>query len=305
MTDGPGFAVRTDIGLVRTGNEDRSLTMPPVFAVADGMGGHQAGEVASGLAIDLLEETAARSPSPTAHDVVDAIERSNAAIRSEARLRSDLAGMGTTCTVVVVDSVIHVAHVGDSRAYIYRDGQLVQLTEDHSLVASMVREGIIAPADASTDRRRNILTRALGAEDQVQVDVVTAERAPGDRILLCSDGLHGQVADAAITSVLGDAMDPATAAERLVGLANAAGGDDNVTVIVIDPDAIVAAPPATVPDVLVETARVATVDPSPTVSADPTRRRLPMRRILLFALVVLAIVVIAIASWQWLQSTRA
>ena len=238
MPDGRGYAARSDIGLMRTGNEDGFLARPPVFAVADGMGGHQAGEVASGLAIDLLADAAERTPTPSLDDVVTTIETSNAAIRREARSRADLSGMGTTCTVIVVDAAIHVAHVGDSRAYRLRDDELVQLTDDHSLVATLVREGIMAPADALTDGRRNIITRALGADDEILVDVVTVDRRVGDRLLVCSDGLHGQVADAAIAAVLREETDPGRAADRLVDLANTAGGDDNVTVIVIDPDDI-------------------------------------------------------------------
>ena len=233
--DGPGFAARSDVGSTRSGNEDRFLARPPLFAVADGMGGHQAGEVAAELVIGVLGEVPDRAPDPGTA-VVAALERSNAAIRREAGLRSDLAGMGTTCTVVVLDRAITVAHVGDSRAYRLRGERLEQLTDDHSLVATMVRDGIMDPADAATDGRRNIITRALGAEDQVRVDVVTSDLAPGDRLLLCSDGLHGQVDDAAIATVLRDEPDPATAVDRLISLANAAGGEDNVTVIVIDPD---------------------------------------------------------------------
>ncbi|HEX6867499.1 MAG TPA: protein phosphatase 2C domain-containing protein, partial [Candidatus Limnocylindrales bacterium] len=116
MPDGPGYAARSDIGLMRTGNEDRYLALPPLFAVADGMGGHQAGEVASGLAIDLLAETADRSQTPSVEELVATIETSNSAIRAEARTHADLVGMGTTCTVLVVDAAVHVAHVGDSRA---------------------------------------------------------------------------------------------------------------------------------------------------------------------------------------------
>ena len=200
--DGPGFAARSDVGLMRTGNEDRFLARPPIFAVANGMGGH------------LLDETADSTPAPITDDVVTTIERSNEAIRREARLRSELAGMGTTCTVVIVDATIHVAHVGDSRAYRFSDGRLIQLTDDHSLVASMVRDGVIAPADARADGRRNIITRALGAEDRVEVDIVTSDRRPGDRILVCSDGLHGQVEDAAIAAVVGEGSDPGTTADR-------------------------------------------------------------------------------------------
>lgn len=292
-SDGPGFAARSDVGLVRTDNEDRFLAMPPMFAVADGMGGHQAGEVASSLAIGLLEETAGTIPTPGTDDMVATIEASNAAIRREARLRSDLAGMGTTCTVVVIDAAIHVAHVGDSRAYRYGDGRLVQLTDDHSLVASMVRDGLIAPADALTDGRRNIITRALGAEDQVQVDVVTADRQPGDRILVCSDGLHGQVEDAAIAAVLGDGSDPGTTADRLVVLANAAGGDDNVTVIVIDPDALAAAEVRQMPDA----AAAGVGDKDSQEAAGPARRI--NRTVVLLVVLLFVIIVVAIATWQW------
>ncbi len=200
------------------------------------MGGHLAGEVASQLAIDAVGATIETTPAPDEAGLVDALERSNAAIRGEARDHPELDGMGTTCTVVAIGDVVRIAHVGDSRAYRFRDGRLEQLTQDHSLVASLVREGVIDAARARTDARRNIVTRALGAEDEVRVDRVETDRAAGDRLLLCTDGLHGQVDDAAIAAVLAAAATPADAADRLVGLANRAGGDDNVTVIVIDVD---------------------------------------------------------------------
>jgi len=232
-----GFAARSDVGRIRAGNEDRYLARPPVFAVADGMGGHLAGEVASALAIDVLELAASSEPDRTdSRTIVDALERSNAAILAEARRRPELEGMGTTCTVVVVsESEIHIGHVGDSRAYRFRSGRLEQLTQDHSLVATLVRDGVIGPDDAVTDGRRHVITRALGADDHVEVDVVASAVSPGDRLLLCSDGLSGQVPDEAIAAVLASEPDPGRAVDRLIGLANAAGGDDNVTVIVIDP----------------------------------------------------------------------
>lgn len=290
MPDRPAFAARSDVGLLRDGNEDRYLARPPVFAVADGMGGHQAGEVASGIAIDLLEDTADRTATPSLDDVVATIEASNAAIRLEARTRAELVGMGTTCTVVVVDTAIHIAHVGDSRAYRFREGELVGLTDDHSLVASMVREGLMTPADAMTDGRRHVITRALGADDQVKVDVVTADRRAGDRLLLCSDGLHGQVGDEAIATVLRDGADPGDTADRLVELANAAGGDDNVTVIVIDPDALT-------PVGATETASAPT-------APEPRRGRRRRTAVLLIVLVlVVAIILLAVAGWLWYRST--
>ena len=291
MPDRQAFAARCDIGLTRTGNEDRFLAKPPVFAVADGMGGHQAGEVASALAIDLLEAAAGRTPAPSLDEIVATIEQSNADIRREARSRADLVGMGTTCTVVVIDEAIHVAHVGDSRAYRLRDGELIQLTDDHSLVASMVREGLMAPADAMADGRRNIITRALGADDGVKVDVVTVDRRAGDRLLLCSDGLHGQVEDPAIAAVLREEVDPGAAADRLVELANAAGGDDNVTVIVIDPDEL---------DAGVEDA----TDQVEPARSGSRRRRVGLRVVLLVLLAVAAIA-LAIALWLSVGSSPA
>jgi serine/threonine protein phosphatase PrpC len=226
------------VGRVRTDNEDRSLARPPVFAVADGMGGHQAGEVAADLAIACLDDTGRPGQTPDGRQLVDAIQHANAAIRLESRTRPELLGMGTTCTALVVDEVVTIAHVGDSRAYRLRAGRLERLTEDHSLVAAMVRDGRLDPAAAATDARRHVITRALGADDDIAVDLVTVDRLPGDRLLLCSDGIHGQVDDGTIERVLADATDPGAAADRLIELAAAAGGEDNATVIVIDPDAI-------------------------------------------------------------------
>jgi protein phosphatase len=243
--------------------------------------------VASGLAIDRLADAAGRSRPPSLDELVATIERSNSDIRREARSQSDLVGMGTTCTVVVIDEAIGVAHVGDSRAYRFREDELVQLTDDHSLVASMVRQGLMAPADAMADGRRNIITRALGADDAVSVDVVTVDRRAGDRLLLCSDGLHGQVDDAAIAAVLREEADPNAAADRLVELANAAGGDDNVTVIVIDVDANGAADPDAPPD------------------SGPRRPRRVVLRAVLLVIAVIAVIAVALAIWLWVTSTRA
>jgi protein phosphatase len=201
------------------------------------MGGHQAGEVAAAIAVELLADAANGPAAPDGAEVARVLERSNAAIRAQARQRPELDGMGTTCTVAVVSNgSVEIAHVGDSRAYLFRAGDLRQLTEDHSLVAGMVREGILDADEASSDGRRNIITRALGADDEVRVDRVSMALEPGDRLLLCSDGLSGQVPDASTAEVLATEPDPARAVDRLVGLANAAGGEDNVTVVVIDPD---------------------------------------------------------------------
>ena len=277
MTDGPGFAARTDIGLQRTDNEDRFLARPPLFAVADGMGGHKAGEVASQLVITILGETTATTPVPTPDEVVAAIERSNVEIRSEARRNAEMAGMGTTCTALIVDDRIRIAHIGDSRAYRFREARLEQLTEDHSLVATMVREGLLDPDSAKTDGRRNIVTRALGADDVIRVDRIDADLAPGDRLVLSTDGLHGQVDDATIAGVLAEATAPGDAADRLVRLANAAGGDDNVTVIVIDVDLVARAG----------------ADRAGEASTEPPRRGRWLKRVVAFVAIAAVLAMIA------------
>ena len=202
------------------------------------MGGHLAGDVAADLAIGLLDGALEPGGVPDGPTLVAAIERANAAIRAEAVARPDQRGMGTTCTALVVGDTVTIAHVGDSRAYRSRGGRLEQLTEDHSLVAALVREGRLDPDAAPRDPRRHVITRALGAEDGIRVDVVTVDRLPGDRFLLCSDGIHGQLDDATIGRVLAGTSEPGAAADELVALADAAGGEDNATVVVIDADRV-------------------------------------------------------------------
>jgi serine/threonine protein phosphatase PrpC len=257
------------------------------------MGGHQAGEVAADLAIGHLADTLVPGRDPDARGLVDAIERANAAIRREARTRPELLGMGTTCTALVVTDVVTIAHVGDSRAYRSRAGRLERLTDDHSLVAAMVRDGRLDAAAAPTDARRHIITRALGAEDDVAVDLVTGDRQPGDRFLLCSDGIHGQVDDATIERVLADVTDPGAAADRLIELAEAAGGEDNATAIVIDPDAI-PVPTAAGPSVAGTVSPAANGSPSLSATRRPGR---PRRRTLLVAVgaVVLGVAALVVA----------
>jgi serine/threonine protein phosphatase PrpC len=258
------------------------------------MGGHQAGEIAADLAIGHLAGAFVPGRDPDGRGLVEAIERANAAIRSEARTRPELLGMGTTCTALVVTDVVTIAHVGDSRAYRSREGRLEQLTDDHSLVAAMVRDGRLDAAAAPTDARRHVITRALGAEDDVVVDLVTVDRQPGDRFLLCSDGIHGQVDDATIERVLADAADPGAAADRLIELAEAAGGEDNATVIVIDPDGMPL-------PVAAELSRSGPMDATDRVSVSPSpsrARRLgrPRRRTLLLAVGAIVLAVAALVA---------
>jgi PPM family protein phosphatase len=219
----------SDTGRVRRHNEDRSLGRPPVIAVADGMGGAKAGEVAAQLAV---EEVGRLSEPVAMSDVREAVGRANTEIRRRARQDPDKSGMGTTFTAAMLeDGRLDVVHVGDSRAYLWRDDKLRQLTEDHSVVAELVRRGSITPEDAEHHPHRNVITRALGAEPEVVVDTFSEYLRDGDIVLLCSDGLSSYVAEEDIATALADSVTLADAAKALVARANAAGGTDNVTVV--------------------------------------------------------------------------
>lgn len=219
----------SDVGRVRHHNEDRALGRGPVIAVADGMGGAKAGEVAAQMAIDSV---AGLEAGVALEDVRAAIVDANGRIHELARVDSEKAGMGTTFTGALLSgSALGVVHVGDSRAYLWRGGELSQLTEDHSVVAELVRRGSLTPEEAEVHPHRNVITRALGAESRVQPDVVTHPLADGDVVLLCSDGLSTYVRDEDIAEVLAGAPDLDAAAAALVERANRAGGADNVTVV--------------------------------------------------------------------------
>src|SRR4029079_18930266 len=211
----------SDTGRIRHHNEDRALASPRVLVVADGMGGAKAGEVAAQMAVDAVK----RLVGPVREgDVRGAVERANRAIRRVASDDPDKSGMGTTLTAAMLDDGrLDVVHVGDSRAYLWRDGTLRQVTEDHSVVAELVRRGSITREEAETHPHRNVITRALGAEDGVDADVVHVDLEDGDVILLCSDGLSSYVPEAAIAEVLAGSPALDAAAKGLVHLANAAG----------------------------------------------------------------------------------
>jgi serine/threonine protein phosphatase PrpC len=219
----------SDTGRIRHHNEDRSLASPRVLVVADGMGGAKAGEVAAQMAVDAV----GRLVGPVHEgDVRSAVERANRAIRRLATDDPDKSGMGTTLTAAMLDDGrLDVVHVGDSRAYLWRDGTLQQVTEDHSVVAELVRRGSITREEAETHPHRNVITRALGAEEGIDADVVHVDLQDGDVVLLCSDGLSSYVPEAAIAEVLAQAEGLDAAARGLVNLANGAGGADNVTVV--------------------------------------------------------------------------
>jgi serine/threonine protein phosphatase PrpC len=226
---------KTDVGRVRDRNEDAYLIREPLFAVADGMGGHRGGDVASSMTVDALERADLPPDAPLGVLVAE-IKKANQEVLRRGESDQGLRGMGTTLTAFVTDrDRAYVAHVGDSRAYLLRDGALQRLTRDHTLVERMVEEGRIQPDQARHHPQRSILTRALGVEDEVEVDDLTVDPIqPGDRILLCTDGLSAMVDEAEIDRILREEGDPQAAAERLVEAAIQAGGDDNVTVIVLD-----------------------------------------------------------------------
>jgi serine/threonine protein phosphatase PrpC len=222
----------TDTGRQRQANEDSFLVREPLFVVADGMGGAQAGEVASMTAVQAFEN--GLPPGNLAEALQTSIGIANRTIHDQAHTDSSLAGMGTTITAAVLDqqsdSVV-IGHVGDSRAYRLRDGILQRLTKDHSLVEEMRRRGQITEAQAEDHPQRSIITRALGPEPEVQVDIQSVPAAPGDLFLLCSDGLTTMLGDERIKELLAGSTSLDAAARALVDEANRAGGRDNITVV--------------------------------------------------------------------------
>ncbi len=258
------FFGRTDVGLVREHNEDNFLVscldearrFPPmeeviacevgprgvVFAVCDGMGGANAGEVASQMAVDTLHEVMSGWEAPAdrdvfAHRLVKAVEAAGERIFSAAKMDSELRGMGTTATVAgLIDEVLFVGQVGDSRAYVLREGRLGLLTKDQSLVNQLIEAGQLSEEDAESFELGNIILQALGTTETVSVDLSFLSLRRGDRLMLSSDGLTGLVHDEVIRDVLQEVEDPRACCERLVEMANAGGGHDNITVIVVDFD---------------------------------------------------------------------
>jgi len=231
---GRSFGI-TDTGRRRRQNEDAYVCEPPLFAIADGMGGAQAGEVASRLAAAAIAE-GERGYEET--DVAELVRAANTRVYRHAVEDPAVAGMGTTVTVAMVHAAagtVVIGHVGDSRAYRIRDEQLEQLTADHSLVAELVRTGRLTPEQAIDHPHRSVITRAVGTEPSVDVDTFTLETEHGDLYLLCSDGLTDMVSDGDILA-LADAAErePDAVAHRLVEAANRAGGDDNITVVVFE-----------------------------------------------------------------------
>jgi len=252
----------SDIGLHRKANEDAFVVAPPLFAVCDGMGGAQAGEVASGIAADTLKAGVGEGL-----PLLEAAEAANAAVYARAGEDVAQTGMGTTLTAVVIEGDTgHFAHVGDSRAYLLRDGALQQLSEDHSLVGEMVRDGRLTEEEAVVHPHRSILSRALGTESLARIDEFEVDLRSGDVLLLCSDGLSGPVPATAIRKALAR-DDPADAAARLIAEARKCGGPDNITAVVLRLEDA----PEACADVTEEQTLITPVDEVP-AAADEARR---------------------------------
>ena len=237
---------RTDVGRVRAGNEDSYFVDSPLFVIADGMGGHAAGDVASATAVEVIQSKREEISPADPQTLSNVIREANRAIWSRSSDDTNLRGMGTTCTMILIaDTEAQVAHVGDSRAYLFHNGELRQITDDHTLVGRLVREGKLRPEEAARHPQRSMVTRALGVDEDVEVDVFSLSLQEGDRLLICSDGLSGMVSEDEMTEILSNESDPQRAADVLVDKANEAGGEDNITVIVID----VGADSSSAPDV--------------------------------------------------------
>src|SRR5215468_5035055 len=234
---------RTDTGRQRRGNEDAFYARSPLFAVADGMGGAQAGEVASHMAVEVLEQGLPDGVGSIEERLRARVREANARILELAQSDDQLAGMGTTLTAAYVgEDDLTVAHVGDSRLYRLRDGELERLTDDHSLVEELVRQGKLTSEEADEHPQRSIITRALGAEAGVEADSRTWPARADDVYLICSDGLTSMVPESRVAEVVANAPSLSSAGRTLIDLANDAGGRDNITVVLFRLEEIGAAP---------------------------------------------------------------
>jgi protein phosphatase len=307
----------SDLGRQRQGNEDSYFVRAPLFVVADGMGGAQAGEVASEMAVESFDRGLPEG-SP-ADALVQVIEDANRRIHDRSRAESQRAGMGTTVTAAYVgEQEVTIAHVGDSRAYVLRDGRLERLTRDHSLVGELVARGKLTEEQAETHPQRSVITRALGPEPDVQVDVQSYQARDGDLFMVCSDGLTSMVPEPRVTAILDGAGALEQAGRELIAAANDAGGRDNITVIlfrleeVTGGDEPVAAEQETWEgDVPQEGGRAGTMavakprarlneEPPPRTAPAPTatrrRRRIPL------ALIGVLIVLLIVGAGLWTAS---
>ena len=277
---------RTDTGRQRRGNEDNYFARAPLFVVADGMGGAQAGEVASKIAVEAFEQGLPDDGSPEER-LARRVQDANRLIYERSVTEHEQAGMGTTLTAALLaEEQLAIAHVGDSRAYLFRDGALQRLTSDHSLVGELVRQGKLTEEQAEEHPQRSIITRALGPEPTVEVDTWTYPVRAGDVLLLCSDGLTSMITEERIADVLNTSADLRLAADRLIDEANAAGGRDNITVVLFRLEEVAdgALDQATIIGVPAVAARDRPApgadrrDPEPTPRPEPMARRGPVPR---------------------------
>lgn len=280
-------SAHTDTGRRRRRNEDAFVCEPPLFAVADGMGGAQAGEVASRLAAESLREQelgGLSSPEQT----VELIREANRRVYAYSSENASARGMGTTMTVALVEgNVVTIGHVGDSRAYLLRDDQLTQLTQDHSLVAELVRSGRLSAKEAESHPRRSVITRALGTDSEVEVDVLSLRAQDRDVFLLCSDGLTSMVSDEEIARLLLSARDDLDdAGKKLIAAANQAGGEDNITVVLFEPEVGEPEPESSIAQEPDSAKTLSEVDAVPVLKLEPKQslRSQRSRRITLLAL---------------------
>lgn len=226
---------RTDVGRLRENNQDAYLVAEPLYGIADGMGGHAAGDVAAQTAVSTVRSLLESNPPKGPDDLARYLEKANASVWRKATEDADLQGMGTTFTLIHIDGdTAALGHVGDSRAYMFREGRLRQITKDHTLVQRMVDEGRIRAEEAAHHPQRNVISRALGIDNEIEVDVSTVALHAGDRLLICSDGLTSMLSDERIASMLQGDLDPDALAERMITAANEAGGEDNITVVILD-----------------------------------------------------------------------
>jgi PPM family protein phosphatase len=271
---------------------------PPLFAVADGMGGAQAGEVASRLAAEALRDDGGDGSGEDR--VNELVQTANRRVYERATADAAASGMGTTVTVALVgDDQVTIGHVGDSRAYLIRGGELTQLTEDHSLVGELIRSGKLSREEAESHPQRSVITRALGTDPDVDVDVFGVPAEPGDLFLLCSDGLTTMVGDGAILGVVEQHADDLDAAARaLVGTANRGGGEDNITVVFFEIAAegdtieMPTVPEIEDEDTLTELDRVPVVEAPPPESSKPSKRSRLLALLGLVALVTILVLLV-------------
>jgi PPM family protein phosphatase len=291
----------TDVGRVRGHNEDAYLVDDQLglVAVADGMGGHQAGEVASATALEAL-----RAAVTSGEGIRDAVTSANEAVYDKSTTDERLRGMGTTLTAATLAAggTLLLGHVGDSRAYLLHDDTLQRLTTDHSLVEELIQSGELTPEEAETDPRRSMITRALGIEPEVDVDLYPTQLVSGDRLLFCSDGLTGMVSEDEIRTILTDEHDPRAAARDLVGVANAAGGIDNITVLVVDvvddEEPTAAVPAVTAAEEPTDEPPQPTGEPSPAAARRQGQRR-RLWRFVRWGLPIVVVVGVAIGVLYW------